>query len=102
MPFIRPIEVDLNGGEAAASGGILCSSNEGDANAELIGDHGNDEVGDHPSSDEVGDHGNDEVGDHPKDVMGGSDNIGEARKLRIPNVPGRATRREVEEHVPCY
>ena len=66
MPFIRPIEVDLSGGEAATSGGILCSSDEADANAELIGDHGNDEVGDHPNSDDVGDHGNDEVEITPK------------------------------------
>ena len=46
MPFIRPIVVDLSGGEAAVLGGLLCSSNEADENAELIGDHGNDEAGD--------------------------------------------------------
>ena len=92
MPFIRTVEVDLNGDEAAVSGDILCSSNEADRNADLIGHCGHDEVG--GQTDEQFEEG------QGNDVVGGPDNIGEARKLRIPNDPGHPTRREVEEHMP--
>ena len=83
--------MDLNGREAAVFGGMLCSSNEAD-DAELTGDQINDEAG--GQTDEQLD------GGHGKDVAGGPDNIGEARRLTISNDPGRPTRREVEEHMP--
>ena len=67
----------------------MCSSNEADGNAELIGDRGNDEVGGQ-TSEQLNE-------GHDKDVVGGPDNISEARKLRIPKDPGRPTRRESEE-----
>ena len=91
LPIIRPLEVDLNGREAAVFGGMLCGSNEAD-DAELIGDQVKEEAG--GQTNEQLDEG------HGKDVAGGLDNIGEARQLRIPNDPGRPTRREVEEHIP--
>ena len=86
--------MDLNGREAAVSGGMLCSSKEAADNAELIVDQINDEVG--GLTNEQLDEG------HGKIVAGGPDNISEARTLRIPNDPGRPTRREVEEHMPFH
>ena len=91
---MRPIEVDLNIREAAVFVGISCSSTEADGNAEIIGDHGNDEVGGQT---------NEQLNEgHGKDVVGGPDNVSEARALRISNDPGHPTRREVEEHMPLH
>ena len=92
--LIRPIKVDPNGGAAAVFDGNLCGSNGADGNAELTGGHGNGEVGE--QTNEQLDEGQGE------EFVGGPDNIGEARKLRIPNDPGRPTRREAEEHTPFH
>ena len=64
--------MDLNGKEAAVSGGTLCSSNEAD-DAALIGDQVNEES--EGGTNEQRNEG------HGKDVAGGPDNIGEARHL---------------------
>ena len=85
--------MDLNGREAAVSGGMLCRSNEAD-DAELFGDQLNDEVGGQTNEQLDGGDG--------KDVAGCPDNIREARQLRILNDPGRPSRREVEEHMPFH